>query len=158
VFEQSGDYPLSDDIRLRVAAARPATMDLRLRIPQWAGPRTAIAVNGREVGRPRPGAFASLARTWRDGDRVVLTLDRTRRLEQVDAEHPDRVALMQGPLALFAIEPQPGQWSRTSLLAARLTGGEAEWTADGGWGAQRFAPYFAFGEEAAQLYQHLAPT
>ena len=132
-------------------------MDLRLRIPQWAGPRTSIAVNGREVARPRPGAFASLARNWRDGDKVVLTIDRTMRLEQVDAEHPDRVALMQGPLALFAVQPRSPQWSRANLLAARQTAHAAEWTAHGSAGVQRFAPYFAFGEEPAQLYQELAP-
>ena len=157
VFEQSGDYPLADRVRLRVSAARPAAMDLRLRIPQWAGPRTSIAVNGREVARPRPGAFASLARNWRDGDKVVLTIDRTMRLEQVDAEHPDRVALMQGPLALFAVQPRSPQWSRANLLAARQTAHAAEWTAHGSAGVQRFAPYFAFGEEPAQLYQELAP-
>jgi hypothetical protein len=62
---------------------------------------------------------------------------------------------MHGPLALFALKPRAAQWSRASLLAARQTAYAAEWTAHGSSGEQRFAPYFAFGEEPAQLYQRL---
>ena len=156
VLEQSGSYPLGDEVRIRVGAAKPTAMDLRLRIPAWAGPRTAIAVNGRQVGRPSAGRFASLMRRWQGGDEVVLTIDRSRRLEPVDAQHPDRVALLAGPLALFAVQPAAQEWSRAALLGAWQTPGEAEWTARGTEAAQRFAPYFAFGLEPAQLYQRLA--
>jgi hypothetical protein len=156
VLEQSGPYPLGDEVRLRIAAPKPVAMDLRLRIPGWAGPRTAIAVNGREVARPRPGQFASLPRTWRDGDEVVLTIDRRRRLEPVDAQHPDRVALMDGPLALFATQPSAEPWSRNALLGTSQAEGEPRWTVQGAEGARHFAPYFAIGETPAQLYQHLA--
>ena len=46
----------------------------------------------------QPGTFASIRNTWKDGDRVELELPMPLRLETVDANHPNMVALMQGPL------------------------------------------------------------
>jgi len=151
---QTGSYPLGDDVAMRVAAPTPVRMALRLRIPAWAGPRTRVAVNGRVQPGVVPGHFATIDREWRDGDRVALVIDRTLRLEAVDAQHPDRVAAMQGPLALFALGGDTPGFTRAQLMALRQRApGGTEWGLAGG---PTFAPYFAFGTETSRLYQLVA--
>ena len=72
--------------------------------PAWARPNPVLSVNGKRVSDAvDPGTFASIRRTWKDGDRVELELPMPLRLEPVDANHQNMVALMQGPLVLFAV-------------------------------------------------------
>lgn len=150
---QGGAYPLGDDVAMRIEAPRPVRMALRLRIPAWAGPGTRVAVNGRVQPGVAPGRFATIDREWRDGDQVALTIDRTVRLETVDAQHPDRVAAMQGPLALFALGDEVPSFTRAQLGGLRqLKPGGMEWGFAGG---PTFAPYFAFGDETSRLYQQI---
>ena len=141
---------------MTVAAPRPVTMALRLRIPAWAGPNTVLAVNGSAVGGVVPGRFATIAREWRDGDRVALNIDMPLRAEPVDARNPARVAIMQGPLALFAVGEQFTPLTRTQLMSLRQTApGAAEWRLAGDFGPQTFRPWFAIGQEPTRLYQFL---
>ena len=55
-----------------------------------------------------PGTWLNIDRTWKDGDRIELSLDMPLRLVPIDSQHPDLVALMHGPVALFAIQPATG--------------------------------------------------
>jgi len=152
---QSGGYPLSPDIRMRIETDRPTTMALRLRIPAWAGPKTRLTVNERAVSGIRPGRFATIAREWRSGDRVALDIDMPLRGEAVDAQHPDRVALMQGPLALFAAGDRfPPQRLGDMMAASRKTGAASIWTSAGP-DAQTFLPWFAINGESTRLYQEV---
>lgn len=153
---QGGNYPLGDSVVCTVAAPRPVTMALRLRIPAWAGQGTIISVNGRAVGSPAPGRFASIERQWRAGDRVELTLPRPLRTESVDGHFTDRVAMMQGPLALFATGDRFTPLTRNQLASLRQrAAGAAEWTLEGGTGSQTFRPWFSIGGEATRLYQRV---
>ena len=146
-----GSYPLGDTVAMSVFVPEPVRMALRLRIPAWAGPATRIAVNGRDHGGVVPGQFATIVREWREGDKVTLTIDRTLRLEAVDAQHPDRVAVMQGPLALFALGGDTPSFTRAQLTSLKQrTPRGTEW---GFAGSPTFAPYFAFGGEQSRLYQ-----
>ncbi|HMI18646.1 MAG TPA: beta-L-arabinofuranosidase domain-containing protein [Sphingomonas sp.] len=148
---QDGNYPLGDDIEMSIFVQRPVRMVLRLRIPAWAGPATRIAVNGRVHAGVVPGRFATIAREWREGDRITLTIDRSLRLEAVDAQHPDRVAVMQGPLALFALGDNTPSFTRAQLASIRQRRpGGVEW---GFAGSPTFAPYFAFGSGTSRVYQ-----
>jgi uncharacterized protein len=70
-------------------------------------------------------------REWRTGDRVEVELPLKMRLEAVDRQHPDTVALLTGPLVLMPVshQPQP-QLRRATLLAAKRAAGIARaWTA-----------------------------
>jgi DUF1680 family protein len=153
---QRGAYPLDDRVEMNIAAPRPVSMALRLRIPAWAGPGTRLWVNGRALtGAVVPGRFATVSRTWRGGDRIMLVLDRTLRAEAVDAEHPTRVAMMLGPLALFATGGgfTPLAEERLRTLTQRAPG-SSEWRIAGV--SQSFKPFFAIETEPTRLYQHIA--
>lgn len=154
-LEQATAYPLDSGITLTIGTAAAETFSVILRIPAWAGTGTTIAINGRRIGEPVvPGRFHDIRRTWRDGDRIELTLDRTLRLEAVDEKHPDLLAVMQGPLALFATGDRFLPLKRRDLMAVRQVAPRAaDWRVVTADGAQTFKPYFAIGGETTRLYQ-----
>ena len=47
------------------------------------------------------------------------------RLERVDVQHPDQVALLRGPLVLFAVADSQPSFDRAELLRAKLAGNAA---------------------------------
>ena len=102
-----------------------------MRIPEWAGPKTAIAVNGkRSATGPHPGQFARIQRTWKKGDRIEIEFDMPTTLEAVDPQHPKLIAAVHGPLALFAVGEVPATVRPHELAAvAQLAPGSTEWQA-----------------------------
>jgi uncharacterized protein len=118
----STEYPYSDNVQIDVGVATPATFSIFLRIPEWTStPR--VTVSGvRDSQLLRPGTFAEIRREWKNGDRIELGLPRPRRLAPVDAEHPDTVAVIQGPLVLMAVGDLPEQLTRAHLLQDKPQG------------------------------------
>jgi DUF1680 family protein len=47
-----------------------------------------------------PGTWGTIRRTWQSGDRIELQFPLTLRMEPVDPQHPDRVAVVRGPVVL----------------------------------------------------------
>jgi DUF1680 family protein len=154
---QQTNYPLTPEISIGVKTPRPSTFSIRLRIPAWAGAKTHVAVNGSTFAVDlKPGRFAELRREWHDGDRVELTMDMPLRLEAVDEQHPKLVAVMHGPLALFATGPRFIAFQREELLQVRQrAAGSPEWSVKTDAGENVFKPYFAIGLEPTRLYQSL---
>ena len=70
-------------------------------------------------------------------------------------EHPNTVALLYGPLVLFALrEPAelgPLTLSRDALLAAERTG-PMEWTVKGSGGPRRMVPFVEVGDRTYSTY------
>ena len=97
-LEQDSDYPLGGSIRIRIGLDTPRTFALRLRIPAWSE-RNALSINGASQAAPATGAYASLDRTWHDGDLVVLQLDMRPRVVRAPG-HPEYAAIERGPLVL----------------------------------------------------------
>lgn len=115
-LRQSTAYPGPDSIRLDLTAPAPATFSIFLRIPEWTrSPRLAVSGH-RDSRRLTPGAFAEIRREWKNGDRLELELPRPRRLEPVDAQHPNTVALLEGPLVLMPVGDVPPRLTRADLL------------------------------------------
>ena len=131
ILTQTGDYPFTDDVNMRMTLSRPQRFALNLRIPAWAE-AARIEINGKRwPGPTEPGAFAAVSREWHDGDRIDLFLPRALRLEPLTRRQPDTVALLCGPLVLMPVRtggelPLP---RRAELLAAQqLTGRRWETT------------------------------
>jgi len=161
-LRQTTDYPYSSKVRMDVTASRPAEFSVSLRIPAWAR-GAAVSVNGvRGSLKPEPGSFAEIRRTWKTGDRIELELPFATRLEAIDAQHPDTVALVNGPLVLMAMkgagdDPATKTWKRAELLAAAQGAGAAhEWSAAGG--ALTLRPFADIRDHGYTAYLHVEPS
>ena len=97
------DFPLSDRVLVRVDPHAASLFTLSLRIPSWSE-RTVVKVNGKKVRSVEPGAYLSLERIWKPGDRVQLAFDMRGRL--LDAPRGSNragdsfQALVWGPIVL----------------------------------------------------------
>jgi hypothetical protein len=90
------------------------------------------------------GTFARLEREWKSGDRMELDLPMKTRLEAIDAQHPDTVALLVGPLVLFGNQV-PGL-SRSQLLAAKRMAPGVWQVSPGGDRVVKMVPWTAISE------------
>lgn len=145
---QEGQYPYEDHVSFTVTSSQPTELALHFRIPEWAE-GASIYVNGaRQQGLAVPGHFASVRRTWKTGDHVELELPLKMRLETIDAQHTDTVALMRGPLVLMAVKQQQEaplpRISREQLLAAKRIG-ERQWQVASADGPVTLLPFTSMG-------------
>jgi hypothetical protein len=93
-------YPNAETSTLRLSLARPTAFALRFRVPSWTR-GASLRVNGAAADVAcTPGTWATLDRVWRDGDRAEITIPLVLRMEPVDEQHPDRVAVVRGPVVL----------------------------------------------------------
>jgi DUF1680 family protein len=116
---QDTRYPEEDVSRLRLTTKQPSSFALRFRVPAWTR-GASVKVNGAVVaGRYEPGTWGSVERTWSSGDLVEIQIPLRLRMQAVDAQHPDRVAVVRGP-AVLALE---GAYHDPNF---RLPGSDAE--------------------------------
>jgi hypothetical protein len=73
------------------------------------------------------------------------------RLEAIDARHPDTVALVRGPLVLFAIGDNAPGVGRQELLAAARVPGQKDWKA----GDLLLRSFAEIGDESYNTYLHV---
>ena len=154
---QQTRYPTTNAIQLQLDMARPEMFAIHLRVPAWADTKTRIAVNGKRAeGDPVAGKFFELSRTWKNGDRVDFEIGMPLRLQAVDPENPQIVALLRGPLALFGVGNLPSNFSRAQLLAASTASQSSEdWLVQSDAGKITFRPFAAIGEEPYRLYHNV---
>jgi len=120
---QTSAYPFDSTVKFDLTLSKPAEFAIHFRIPSWAV-GASISVNGKlaAAGVPAlPSSFARVRRTWKNGDRVELDLPMPLHLESIDERHPDTVALVSGPLVLFAVidtapAAVPGQASTPAVI------------------------------------------
>jgi DUF1680 family protein len=153
-LRQETKYPFDNKIQIQVSASAPKEYTLYVRIPEWATPNPVLMLNGKRISAEvQPGTFASIRNTWKDGDRVELELPMPLRLEPVDANHPDLVALLQGPLVLLAVTDSQPSFDRKSLLQAKPANNTGDWlasSADGGKVTMR--PFMNIDKETYSTY------
>ena len=154
VLKQTSAYPDMGEVRLALTASQPAAFTLHLRIPAWAGASVELRVNGKQQPVTPQAGFVILDREWRTGDQVELLLPQALRLEAL-AGHPELVALLCGPLVLFALrapgETGPIELPGDALLGAQRTG-TREWRIRGESGERTFVPFTEVGERAYSTY------
>jgi DUF1680 family protein len=155
---QQTKYPLENKVQMNVSGSRPAEYTVYVRIPGWTTSNAVLSVNGTRSSEPvQPGSFAAIRRTWKDGDRVELELPMPLRLEPVDANHPNLVALVRGPLVLFAVADSQPRFDKAELLRARLVnntaGDSVAASADGKSISMR--PFMSLKDESYSTYSLL---
>jgi uncharacterized protein len=151
---QSTTYPHQPTTQIDVAVGTPTAFPVHLRIPAWAGPKTTVGVNGkRVVSGPEPGRFARLDRTWKNGDRIEIEFDMPTVLEAVDPQHPDLMAPVHGPLALFTVGDPAAGMRREGLLAVRqISSGSTDWQATTAQGPMTLRPFASILDQHYRLY------
>lgn len=123
LVDQRSEYPFSGAAEFVLTPDKPMRFSLRLRIPTWArsdeflpgalytyadaAPAESwqVRVNGKPVEVPLENGFAVIARRWKAGDRVELTLPMVPRYVQAHPEVEadiDRWAVVRGPLVYCA--------------------------------------------------------
>jgi len=125
-LRQDTRYPDEGRTRLTFACRKPVTLRLNVRHPYWADSGFEIRVNGaRQPSDTPPGSYASLARTWQDGDTVEIIMPFSLRTEGF-RDDARRTALMNGPLVLCAetSADAPSEAPYPALVAQ-----EGRWTA-----------------------------
>lgn len=151
---QHTQYPSNGDTSMHLSLSHPERFTVALRIPAWAGKNTKVTVNGKSVDTAlTPGTWASIDRTWKDGDRIELSLHMPLRLAPIDERHPQIVALLHGPVALFAIEPAAETITQKQLLAAQRIGSSSDWQVATSSGNVRMVPFPEIKNETYRLYQ-----
>jgi DUF1680 family protein len=157
------DYPYAPSVIMTLRLPSALNFALNLRIPGWAQ-GASLSINGSRDSQPLPpGSFAAIRREWRSADRIELELPLMRRLESIDAAHPDTVALLAGPLVLMRILDADDAASlpitRTSLLAAqRDVNGRHEWQARTDAGFIKLKPFLDIDTEGYTAYQQAVPS
>jgi hypothetical protein len=153
VLTQSGDYPIEGRITMHLRASRPSNFALRLRIPAWSSQiEPLIRINGERVPVSVHTGFAIVQRRWKDGDRIELELALPLRLEPIDSNHPNTIALVRGPLVLFAITENPPAATRQQLLSAVRLPQQSTWRAETASGPLLLRPFTAINDERYCTY------
>jgi uncharacterized protein len=154
-LQQETRYPFDNKIQVQVSGSSAKEYTIHIRIPSWASPDPVLSVNGKRVPEPvQPGTFAAVRRTWKDGDRVELELPMPLRLEPVDANHPNLVALVQGPLVLFAVADSQPSFDKNALLQAKATNNPTgDWLANSADGSSvSMRPFMNIDQESYSTY------
>jgi uncharacterized protein len=101
-LRQETKFPDQAASKLIFTCAKPVTLDLRVRCPWWAENGLEMVVNGQgRGGLQKPGGYATVARTWQNGDVVELRMPFTLRTEGFK-DNPRRLAFLNGPIVLGA--------------------------------------------------------
>ena len=154
---QQTNYPAANESALVMEMDRAQRFAVCLRVPAWAGRQTRVSVNGKLFATdPQPGTWLRIDHGWKNGDRIEFSLDMPLRLQPLDPHHPNLVALMRGPVALFAIEPGTKAPTRPQMLQARQTGpASSDWDVTTDQGKLLLKPYPAITTEHYRLYQEV---
>jgi DUF1680 family protein len=151
---QQTSYPETGETALHLKMDRAERFTIALRVPAWAGSQSRVRINGKPSGTAvQPGTWAEVEREWKDGDRIEFSLDMPLRLVPLDAGHANLVALLHGPVALFAIEPGARTITQRQLLQAQRVGASTDWEVASDQGTVRMKPFPAITSETYRLYQ-----
>ena len=112
------DFPDGERAKLTFTLKSPKSFTMAMRRPYWVTDDYRVTVNGTVVeqpataasdsGQPRrgsyewpfpAGSYVEIARTWKSGDVVEVTLPKSLRLEPLP-DNPKRASIMWGPLVL----------------------------------------------------------
>jgi len=150
-LQQRTSYPFESHVEFEVTSSHERDFAVSLRIPAWAT-GASISINGkRALEELRPASFAMLRRTWKTGDHIELDLPLTKHLEAIDSQHPDTVALLSGPLVLFAITESAPSVTREQLLAATKSG-ESSWRVATSGAPLKLLPFTSISDQQYSTY------
>ncbi len=146
---QKTGFPYDSHVSCDLKMSNPSTFAVNLRIPGWAE-GASVAINGKRQD-VSAGSFARFQRDWKSGDRIELDLPLKTRLEAVNLQHPDTVALLSGPLVLFPVGESKPALTRAQFLAAKKVGAQS-WSVDSASVPTKLLPWTAIHDEPYTTY------
>ncbi len=97
---QETGYPETETVTMTLAMKQSTNFSLKLRVPEWSKDMS-VKVNGVDAGVVcKPGDWAVVTRDWNRGDKVEVRIPLRLRMQPVDSQHPNRVAIVRGPVVL----------------------------------------------------------
>lgn len=95
-IRESTNYPFGELVEFRLSMSRRANFPLTLRLPTWCD-KPRLTLNGKALAmQPKPG-YAIVARTWHNGDRLLLSLPMHIELQHWP-KNKDAISVNRGPL------------------------------------------------------------
>jgi DUF1680 family protein len=151
---QTTKYPLEGSIRLQLRLSRSSQFALRLRIPEWSNLTrgATLHVNHERIPLSVTSGFVTVQRNWKDGDHVELNLPLPVRLQPIGAQHPDHVAVVRGPLVLFALTEQKPNVTREQLVNLKRVHDQPAWQVETADGPLRLVPFTEIEDEHYVTY------
>jgi DUF1680 family protein len=97
---QETRFPEEPKTTLIIGAARPVSLALRIRVPEWVAGVCSVKINGKKhEASASSSSYLTIARTWKNGDRIEVDLPMKLRLERLP-DRPDVAAILYGPIVL----------------------------------------------------------
>jgi DUF1680 family protein len=123
IIRQETNYPESEESDVSFDLESPTRFVLHFRVPGWSeGVRCTLNDSALDVSA-QAGHWAVVDRIWQKGDRLTIRIPMTLRTAVVDRQHPDRVAIMYGPVVLAQDEAccrRPFSLAPHTSLVSRL--------------------------------------
>ena len=150
-LSQTGEYPFESTVTFDVKVSQSSEFAIHLRIPAWAE-GASVSINGKlQAQGVKTREFFTVRRVWKNGDRVELELPMRLRVEPIDVQHPDTVALLCGPLVLFAITDDAPSITTRQLLAAKKHGPRS-WQVETAAGNIDMLPFVSIEDQQYSTY------
>jgi DUF1680 family protein len=100
---QQTSFPDAGNVVLTLKSASPHQFIVHVRVPAWAGENATVTVNGKPAtGHPTPGSYFAISRTWKNGDKIAVTLPMTLH-EEALPDASDVAAVLYGPIVLAGV-------------------------------------------------------
>lgn len=116
-------------VHITVACSQSAEFAIKLRMPEWLAGEPVITINGQNASADMSEAgFASLRRTWKDGDQIHLQLPKALTVLPLP-DRPDTVAFLDGPIVLAGLcdEERTLRGDATQPETLLIPDNEREW-------------------------------
>ena len=102
-LRQTNQFPHEPRTHLEVIVDSPQHFALNIRVPSWVSSFPAVSVNGKPLELSAgPGSYLVLARSWRNGDQIEVTLPMSVCARPMP-DDPSQQAFLYGPLLLADI-------------------------------------------------------
>lgn len=148
-LEIEGNYPAEDHFSVRIRSA--GRFAVSIRVPSWIVPGEArVAINGKCVGvEITAGRWIRLEREWNDDDVIDVRFPMHLYTVAIQQDHPERAAIMYGPIMLAAEGRHFGIGEKYDCLSdMEKTKDGLRFRAKGADGKQLvFRPYWEYGEK-----------
>jgi hypothetical protein len=124
-LKQTTKFPAEQQTSISVQTDHPQERTIFVRIPRWTDERVTVKVNGLAVqGRPRPGSYLAVRRTWQSGDRIEVTVP-MHLSDEILSGDPSSVATLYGPLVLATVLGEGPKDGPTKFITGRPTAPKA---------------------------------